>query len=370
VDRGLGQASAEAGIADPAQKAHRFGRPGKRLNADGQTPDPANLDHAVNLIGRVCGLAGSLSFIEDIRADLRRDGIADAVKRHNTPKIFDWLLSAFGYQGISDQAARGYIRKHGGITWSDIVAALDAVPSCLLLQTYWHFDRCRYNKGSFSCSEPDHIDTCPVPGHRLRNGRLNQTAYSFFLFVRDVAKGDLIGLIDDRLSIPSSASISPDGDLARERQERLIGPMRNIYGVSDKILTMTLSDLLLGASISGSVWFETGTAMMAIDTLVHNFLHRTGILHACGRAHQYGASCYAQDGCADIIKNLSKLIDAKTFNRQFPRDFPRFVQHAIWRFCAANGLDLCNGNRIDDRKPCQISYCQLFAICGRKQLKN
>jgi hypothetical protein len=24
-----------------------------------------------------------------------------------------------------------------------------------------------------------------VPRHRLRNGRLNQTAYSFFLFVRD-----------------------------------------------------------------------------------------------------------------------------------------------------------------------------------------
>jgi hypothetical protein len=34
----------------------------------------------------------------------------------------------------------------------------------------------------------------------LRNGRLNQTAYSLFLFVRDVANGDLVQWIDDQLS--------------------------------------------------------------------------------------------------------------------------------------------------------------------------
>src|SRR5450759_2568362 len=96
----------------------------------------------------------------------------------------------------ADQVARGYIRKHGSVTWSDIAASFDAAPPCPLLQTYWHFDGCRYDKGSFSCSEPDHIDTCPVPRHRLRNGRLNQTVYSIFLFVRDVAKGDLVGWID------------------------------------------------------------------------------------------------------------------------------------------------------------------------------
>jgi hypothetical protein len=72
-------------------------------------------------------------------------------------------LSDGGAGRISGQVACGYIRKHGGIAWSDIAGGLDAVPSCPLLQTYWHFDRCRYNKGSFSCSEPDHIDTCPVP---------------------------------------------------------------------------------------------------------------------------------------------------------------------------------------------------------------
>ena len=133
---------------------------------------------------------------------------------------------------------------------------------------------------------------------------------------------------------------------------------------------MSLYALLLGASAQGSVWFEIGTRMIAIDTLVHNFLHRTGILNACGTAHQYGAGCYADGGCASLIESIAGMINATRFNATFPAHFPRFVQHAIWRFCAADGLDMCNGNRIDDRLPCQISYCQIFGICGRKILKK
>jgi hypothetical protein len=300
-----------------------------------------------------------MTFLEDVQTELQHAGIDKAVANRNTPAVFDWLLTTFSYQGVSDQVARTYIQQNGRATWSELSAAFDATPACTRLRSYWHFDGCRYDKGSFSCGNPEQIADCLVPRPRLRNGRLNQTAASFFLFVRDITKRDLVGWIDQQLAG------SPKGD----RQQALIGPLRHIYSVSDKILTMSLSDLLLGASSDRPVWFDTGTGMIAIDTLVHNFLHRTGILHACGTAHQYGVGCYAQGGCADIIKTLANLIDARTFNRRFPRDFPRFVQHAIWRFCAADGLDLCNGNRIDDRKPCQMSYCQLFGICDRKQLK-
>jgi hypothetical protein len=321
------------------------------------------------VIRRVCGLAGSLTFLDDIHTDARKAGVLGAIADRNTPKIFDWLLSAFSYQGISDQVARGYIRKHGNVTWSDIEAGLQDIPPCPLLHTYWHFDGCRYDKGSFSCSEPDHLDPCPLPRHRLRNGRLNQTAYSFFLFVRDVAKGDLIGWIDDRLDYPRSPSISFGVELAVERQERLIGPLRNIYGISDKILTMTLSELLLASPDNRPHWFETGKGMIAIDTLVHNFLHRTGILDDCGASHAYGAGCYGIGGCAEIIRAVAFEIDASAFNRRFPRVFPRFVQHAIWRFCAADNLNICNGNRIEDRKSCENRYCQLLSVCDRKSLK-
>ena len=201
------------------------------------------------------------------------------------------------------------------------MGGLDPVPPCPLLQTYWHFDGCRYDKGSFSCSEPDHLDTCPVPRHRLRNGRLNQMAYSFFLFVRDIAEGDLIGWIDDRLTM-HAPSISSHMDLASERQERLIGPLRNVYGVSDKILTMTLSGLLLGVKDHRPHWFETGKGMIAIDTLVHNFLHRTGILGDCGIPHGYGVACYGPGGCAEIIRAVASQIDTSAFNAEYPKVFP------------------------------------------------
>jgi hypothetical protein len=106
--------------------------------------------------------------------------------------------------------------------------------------------------------------------------------------------------------------------------------------------------------------------MIAIDTLVH--LHRTGILHRFRADHPYGLGCYRPAGCADIIAAVAERIDATQFNRRFPRTFPRFVQHAIWRYCAQHCLAICNGNQIDDRQRCDNKSCELYSICDRKTL--
>ena len=82
-------------------------------------------------------------------------------------------------------------------------------------------------------------------GLDLRNGRLNQTAYALYLFIRDIAEGDLIGWLDQRLQAANTPA-GPDR-LARMR-DAVIGPLRQIHGVSDKVLTMALSSLLLGVS--------------------------------------------------------------------------------------------------------------------------
>jgi len=311
-----------------------------------------------------------MSFLDEIDEEFDRADLEVAVAKGDTGPIVDWLLTTFSFQGISDRVARNYIAKHGTASWSDIEASFWKQPSCPKLRSYWHFDGCRYDKTSVTCSEPDHIDACPLPRPHLRNGRLNQTAYSVFLFVRDLTDRDLVGWIDRRLE---AATAAPGTTIEAARQEALVGPFRNIYGVSDKILMMTLSTLLIGARNQRPIWFETGKAMIAVDTLVHNFLHRTGILGTCGTPHAYGAACYAHGGCAEIIRTLADRIDARTLNRAFPQRFPRFVQNAIWRFCAGDGLNLCNGNRIDDRHACEIDYCYLHQRCSReplKQLKN
>jgi hypothetical protein len=347
--------------------AARGSRTNRRNHPNIAKPTAAAVDHAVRIIHAICGLAGSPSLIDNIRADLTADKVRGAIRRHDTAAVFDWLLAALSYQGIADQVAYDYMARHGRAAWRDIDQKLGRGVSCPKLKSYWHFHGCRYEKASRSCAEPDHITGCPLPSHDLRNGHLNQAAYSLFLFIRDLVDGDLIGWIDAQLA----AANSPPGPARLPRMAAaLIEPMREIYGVSDKVLAMALSSLLLGAPKKMVLWIEVGGRLIAIDTLVHNFLHRTGILARFSANHSYGAACYRPRGCADIIAAVAHRIDARQFNPVFPQTFPRFVQYAVWRYCARNGLDVCNGNRINDAKRCNNLDCSVRPMCDRVALRK
>ena len=104
-----------------------------------------------------------------------------AVDRHDSAALFDRLMHDFSFQGISDEIAINYMRRYGQATWYSVRKNLTARPACPKLQSYWHFHDCRYEKTSRTCAEPDHIDSCPLPTHPLRNGHLNQIAYSLSL---------------------------------------------------------------------------------------------------------------------------------------------------------------------------------------------
>jgi hypothetical protein len=78
------------------------------------------IDHAVGVIYRVCCLAGSASLIDKIRADLDADRVRAAIKKRETAAVFDWLIAALSYQGISDQIASDYMEQHGYVQWDDI----------------------------------------------------------------------------------------------------------------------------------------------------------------------------------------------------------------------------------------------------------
>jgi hypothetical protein len=326
--------------------------------------DRAALDHATRLILRVCRLAGPTAILDDARQSAE---IASAIRHRNTAVLFDWLVAALSYQGISDQVASDYMERYGLATWQHIESDLRRRPSCPKLRSYWHFHDCRYNKSRYACAEPDHLANCPLPNHWLRNGRLNQTAYSLHLFIRDVAGGDLVGWIDRRLN--TAAKSSGPNRLAGMRAA-LLEPLKEVYGVSDKVLTMALAQLFLGAPRNRRRWREVGGSMIAVDTLVHNFLHRTGILRRFRASHAYGLACYQPGGCAEIVETVAQQIDARQFNRRFPKTFPRFVQHAIWHYCSQQGLDVCNGNQINDRKRCDNKQCTLYSACDRNTLIN
>jgi hypothetical protein len=199
----------------------------------------ADIDHAV--------------WCFDLLDEFRDQALCAAVERHDTAVLFNRLMVDFSFQGISDEIAINYMHRHGRATWRSVRKNLSKEPSCPKLQSYWHFHDCRYGKTSGTCAEPDHIANCRLPTHRLRNGHLNQIAYSLYLFIRDVADGDLVGWIDDRLN---QANESGSTEPVAKVRTALIAPLRNVYGVADKVLAMGLSDILIGAADVRPNWIE------------------------------------------------------------------------------------------------------------------
>jgi len=72
--------------------------------------------------------------------------------------------------------------------------------------------------------------------------------------------------------------------------------------VSDKLLNMSLACLLLAGDPARKLWIEAGAGMIAVDTLVHNWMHRSGILKRLRSEHPYGAACYGPTGAPRLSK--------------------------------------------------------------------
>jgi hypothetical protein len=175
----------------------------------------------------------------------------------------------------------------------------------------------------------------------------------------------LVAWIDHQLA---EADDPTAPDRLAQMREALLGPLRNVVGVSDRVWSMTLASLLLGAGSGRPRWTEVGGSLVAVDTLVHNFLHRTGILWRLNASHPYGPGCYRPLGCAKVLETVARQIDARQFNAHFPATFPRFVQNAVWRYCGQTEFDVCNGNKIDDRTGCNNVYCRIRSRCDRVPL--
>lgn len=292
-----------------------------------------------------------------------RHGIQAAIARHQTAVIFDWIVRLLDRQGISNAAAIEFAERNGRARWQDVEAALVVSPRCPKLRSYWHFRDCGYRKGAQTCGRPKLLDACALPRLPARKGGLNQAAFGLALFIRDICDGDLVGWIDSRL-----ASADPGiGAVARGVAMRaaLLEPLSNIVGTGPKVWSMILAELLLGGDPDRERWTTTGASFVSIDSLVHAYLGRTGILRRLDAEHDYGPACYAPGGCAEVIAALAERIDARECNPAFPARFPRWVQFAVWWFCAADGWATCNGLKINDRVGCRQQFCAAYGACDR-----
>lgn len=315
----------------------------------------------LELINTLCDIAHGTSELLSLQSQVRANAVRRAIAAHNNVALYDWLMRTFSYQGISDRAVDEYISRYGNATFNDIGERLERA-QCEKLEGFWSFSGCAYEKLRRRCSCPSQFSGCPLPELPLRNGRLNQLAFSLYFFIRDVASGDLVSYLDQSVS-----RVLPDAP-SRIVHAALIPPWRSIFGVSDKVIAMALTTLLMSAPRKKQGWARAGQKLIVIDSLVHNFLHRTGALSALGSAHPYGAGCYAAGGCSDVIDLLAAGVDARRYSTAFPAHFPRFVQSAVWRYCAQSTWNVCNGNQIDDRMRCGNRDCYLRQHCRRKAL--
>ena len=72
-----------------------------------------NLNYSVSIVRTICAIAGPPDYMSGLRASAQRNGLVAAVRDHDTPHLFDWLVNAASFQGISDRVARNYMAQHG-----------------------------------------------------------------------------------------------------------------------------------------------------------------------------------------------------------------------------------------------------------------
>jgi hypothetical protein len=267
---------------------------------------------SVDFLADICRLAHIPAFEDDLRDRLRAKGGVQAVRHHDGRRLFDWLMEAAVYQGVSDAAAQAYAIAHGTVRYEDLAQGLAEPEPCPRLASFDALTGCGYRKLARSCAEPALFDRCPLPRHDLRNGRLNQAAYSLYLFLRDVCGGDLVSWLDQRLAFAECGG-NPNR-LARLRAA-VLPPFKGVVGIGEKVATMLLADLLIGADPGRERWVACGRSMVVVDTLVHAFLHRTGILARHAADHRYGRAATSR---VAVLTFSSGSHGTSTSGRSFP----------------------------------------------------
>jgi hypothetical protein len=311
-------------------------------------------------------LLAPTTFLQDVQTRLDASGVRTAIALGQTSGVYNWIVRMLARQGIANAAAEGFVRRAGSPTWLDVSERLAKSSSCPRLRSYWSFADCGYRRAAGTCNTPRHINGCPVTAIPARKGALAQAAIGLRLFIRDVADNDLIRWIDQRLALadPAQGRVGRTAFMRRS----LLEPLSQIPGTGPKIWSMVLAELLLGADPGRPRWVEAGASFVAVDSLTHNYLARSGILRHLQADHQYGAGCYQPGGCADVIGALAERIDAREFNADFPQVFPRWLQYSCWSFAAVGERNICNGLQIDDAQGCAQSNCPAFTVCERLPL--
>ena len=279
--------------------------------------------------------------------------------QHKSVMLYRYLLESFLLAGGGDQSNLVYYAKQQRKpTFNRVKQALKGA-QCPKLATFETFKGCGYQKTKPSCREPAFLRSCPLPTFDMKRGSLNHMAFSLYFFLRDVAGGDFYTYVTEHFGQAAGS-----GGAITDLLQSFIKKVTTIANVGPKLAHMALSGLFL-CRYPGWDYRRVGLHMIAVDSLVHNFLHRTGILDSYQLDHAYGPRCHTQNGCLGVIQDLAKHIDCRKFNPTLPAHFPRFVQYHIWAFCAKNAENICNLNKCKPGKPNPACVLHQQRLCAQ-----
>ena len=322
----------------------------------------------LNFIKHICKLNSSFqNNISSGTSELRKELWKTSNNNQKSRYIYKFLMQCFSFQGISDRAAITYREEHGDISFfqinNKILKYYEQPRKCSKLKDFSSYTGCGYEKSKGTCNNPRFFKNCPVPTHDLRNGKLNQMAYSLYFFIRDTCEGNLIEFINSIIHRNLTKNYTYR-EIVTARNE-LLGEFTKIFNIGNKVASMALSDLLL-SDLRKPRWNKVGRSMVAVDRLVHKFLYRTGILKQNNAIHDYGKKCDII--CTEIVIKIAEKINATKINKNYPSFYPRFIQHSIFHFCATDGLNFCNEKSVGNLKECAQTNCFYYKKCDRNKL--
>lgn len=322
----------------------------------------------IELVSKVCELS------KDVLEKPPSSAMAKILRRQisnieKTRLLFRLFVADFSYQATSDQAVDRFRERNGDVTFQQValqmeIARRNRSSFCPKLESFESFKGCCYRKAPRTCNSPTLISACPLPKFVLIKGSTNIKTISFFLWLSDICQGDLISFTDN--VIGRYANLPTEDERITGAKDELIELAMLIHGVGSKLANMVLSSFLLSNTRKEN-WLNIGRSMVPVDSLVHNFLHRTGILRFYNSAHPYGPACYVK--CIKIIEDLAREINCTKFSEAYPSFFPRFISFSIWRFSSVGLLDVCNGKNIRKGRCRQNDVCPVYDLCDRVRLK-
>ena len=65
----------------------------------------SSIAQAVELVRTICLLPGNEQFIREVTEDAKAAGLTRAIRTGDTAALYDWLMTGFSFQGISDRIA-------------------------------------------------------------------------------------------------------------------------------------------------------------------------------------------------------------------------------------------------------------------------